>query len=117
VITLRLPNDLFHTGDTFQLDLDIDNPGPPVAADLYVLLQVFSEFWFYPSWRPLDEGLDFQAVTYDTGQSTMSIIPPFTLPDVSPGGPFYFHTASFEPGALDLDHLVAAVDSVEFRFE
>ena len=106
-ITLWMPATTFAEGDPCLLDLQIENLGAPRPADLYVLLDVFGAYWCYPSWQPLDAGIDYQTITVPGGSSTLTLIPDFTMPAVSSIGPLYFYAAMFEPGTLSLDTLVS----------
>jgi hypothetical protein len=106
-ITLEMPGVTFPTGSTCSLSLQVVNEGAEQTADLYVLLDVEGEYWSYPGWQPLDVGLDHAEVTIPSGDASLPLIPEFTMPAVSPYGPLYFYAAMFEPGFLDLEHLVS----------
>ncbi|HPQ39280.1 MAG TPA: hypothetical protein PLV45_02805, partial [bacterium] len=117
-ITLSMPGSSFGTGDTCGLDLEIVNPGPAQSADLYVLLAVFDAYWCYPSWKSLNDGIDFEPLTIAAGaDETKVLLPVFQMPPVGPAGPFYFYGAMFEPATLNADTLVSNVDVVEFYLE
>ena len=79
-------------------------------VDLYVLLDVFGEYWSYPSWANVSTGIDFETMTVPSGSDTIEIIPSFNMPPVPDVGPLYFYGAMFESGYLDLDHLVFGVE-------
>ena len=106
-ITLWMPATTFVEGDPCALDLQISNLGTARDADLYVLLDIYGAYWSYPSWQPLDVGLVFAKVTVANGDTSLTLIPEFTLPAVSPYGPLYFYAAMFEPGTLSPDTLVS----------
>jgi hypothetical protein len=109
-----MPATAFAEGDPCALDLEISNLDAARDADLYVLLDVFGVYWCYPSWQPLDVGLDYEAVTVPTGDSSLTLIAAFTMPAVSPLGPLYFYAALFEPGTLSLETLVSNGAVYEF---
>jgi len=48
---------------------------------------------------------------------TWEIIPSFTMPPVSPAGPFHLYGAMFQSGFLDLEHLVSNGAVAEFYLE
>ena len=103
-----MPAESFGAGDQCQLQLKIVNEGPARVVDLYILLDVFGAYWSYPSWVPLNDGLDYATTTVEAGlDAEWEIIPAFIMPAVSPAGPLYFYAAMFAVGELDLDHLVS----------
>ena len=86
--------------------------------DLYVLLAVGSEYWSYPTWAHISEGLGHETLTVEAASdTTMSLIPEFTMPEVSPFGPIFFYAAMFEEGFLDLDYLASNGAVFEFSLE
>ena len=62
-------------------------------------------------------GLDYAAVMVLTGDSSLTLIPSFIVPAVSPCGPLYFYAAMFEPGTLSLETLVSNGAVWEFSLE
>ncbi len=40
----------YETGDRFWLKVLIENGGPDIITDMYVMLDVYGEFFFHPSW-------------------------------------------------------------------
>ena len=116
-ISLLMPDDTFSEGDLCSLNLQVSNPGAEQEVDLYLLLDVFGDFWSYPSWQHISAGLDHQAVTVPAGESTLELIPQFAMPAVSPAGPLYFYAAMFVPGTLSLETLVSNGAVIEFFLE
>ncbi|MBN1355162.1 hypothetical protein JXA40_02715 [bacterium] len=46
-------------GDRFHLHCIITNPQPdPLNVDLFIILDVYGQFWCWPSWQPIETGLD-----------------------------------------------------------
>ncbi len=108
----------FAGGDTCYLDLDTVNSGTALSADLYVILEVYGMYWFYPSWSSLDQGIDYEPRDFPFDEpETLVIIPVFTMPDVSSAGPFHFFAAAFLPDTLSVDTMVSNLASVEFYLE
>ena len=89
------------------MDLAVANPGAPRDVDLYVLLDVWGRFFAYPSWGEVAGEVDHAEVYIRSGDRTLTIIHPFTMPAVPPSGPLCFCAAMFEPEYLDLDHLIS----------
>ena len=105
-------------GDDCYLNLLVQNPGTARTVDLYVLLEAYGEYFAYPSWTEVDDGIDFNRLEFPAGaEQTLRLVPPFTMPPVSPAGPFHFYAAMFERGFLDLDHLASNGAVWEFRLE
>jgi hypothetical protein len=114
-----MPGSTFGSGDTCWLSAHYQNPGAAQTVDFYCLLDVLGSFWAYPSWQSINEsGLDFVTWEIPAGADTAQmLIPEFTMPEVSPAGPFYFYAAMFETGYLDLDHLASSGGMWEFSLE
>jgi len=56
-------------GDPFNLHGYVFNPGAPVDAQRWVLMQIYDMFWAWPTWVDLNTGIDYQDVTIPTGHS------------------------------------------------
>ena len=112
-----MPASTFSKGDSCWLKLELTNPGVERSADLYLLLDVFADYWSYPGWAHISQGLNFEPMTVPMGQMTLEIIPLFTMPPVSPAGPLYFCAAMFEPGTLSLETMVSNGAIYEFRLQ
>ena len=112
-----MPGSTFAQGSTCSLDLDVTNPGNSRNVDLYVLLDVYGDFWSYPSWQHISEGLDYETQSVLPGGHELELIPEFTMPAVSATGPLYFYAAMFEPGTLSLETLVSNGAVWEFHLQ
>ncbi len=114
-LDLRLNQAVYRAGDTFSLHLAATNPGASRDTDLYILLQVGSEYWFHPSWT---QSLDSTSPTFPPGSSMTVVLEPFSLPSpLGAGGPFHFHAAAFVPGTLGMATLISNIETESFRFE
>jgi len=114
-IGLWMPDTHFDTGSSCRLDLEVLNPGAVHSVDLYILLDVLGDFWSYPSWVNVGQGLDFQNHVVAAGaDETWPIIPEFTMPQVASFGPIFFYAAMFEEGTLSLDTLASNGSVYEF---
>ncbi len=52
-VELQLSAQTFHPGDQFILDARYANTDPsPTDVRLYIILDVFGDYWFAPSWNP-----------------------------------------------------------------
>ena len=61
--------------------------------------------------------MDYAAVMVLTGDSSLALIPCFTMPAVSPVGLLSFYAAMFEPGTLSVETLVSNGAAYEFALE
>ncbi len=113
-----MPQTHFREGDLFWCDLHFNNPGSTVQVDMYILLDVYGEFFCYPTWEHIDHGLPYERTFIPGGESgTMTVMPPFNTPDVYPMGPFHFYAAMFTAGELTIEELISNVPLGEFYFE
>ncbi|MBN2054561.1 CapA family protein [bacterium] len=104
-----------HSGEPFWLMLATNNTGPAQNLDLYVLLEVFGTYFSFPSWLPMEEGLDHLAVFLPAhGQEILPVIDEFTMPPVTDAGPFFFYAAMFESGQLDVPYMESNLAMLEF---
>jgi hypothetical protein len=76
-------------------------------VDLVVLLEVADNYWSYPGWQSIEQGIGREAVALEEGLGVFRLIETFAMPPVSPAGPLYFYAGLFEPGTLSLDTLVS----------
>jgi 5'-nucleotidase len=87
-VRLTMPSHTFTPGDEVYLTATVSVPEEEAGKDafLVVLLDVGipGEYWFWPNWRHYPyETPDFYPVTLETGREDVSIIDPFTWPQVS----------------------------------
>jgi M6 family metalloprotease-like protein len=83
-IDIDLNSRMYHAGDEFKLSLKIDNPGPQVSTDVYVLLDVYGQFYyFWPTWS---ETLNFDTRDLPTGHDSTEILLTFDWPSGAGAG-------------------------------
>lgn len=117
-IEFQMPATHFGEGDLFWCDLNYSNQGETVQVDLYILLDVYGDFFCYPAWQSINDGLPFERMTIAEGEEdVITVLPAFVMPAVSPMGPFYFYAAMFSAGELSVDSLVSGVGIAEFYFD
>ena len=93
-----IPNQLWYEpGDPFELTLVLNNAGPEESQIIFVLLEAYDSYWFWPSWLPCPPYLDFDKRIIPPGMST-EIVASFIIPD----DPDFlenvsFHAALYEP--------------------
>lgn len=113
-ISLYMGQSRFGAGDTCQLFLDLINTGSTQTADMYILLEVYNEYFTYPDWNAIQDGLGYARRTVEQGFSSLEIISPFTMPTVPDAGPFYFYGIMFEPEHLDMAFSISNLTRCEF---
>jgi hypothetical protein len=87
-VRLLMPATYFAPGDPFWLDAEVGNTDRPEDfVKLFVVLDVFGEYWFWPSWThydpPLHPDVDSQTILFTRGIARYTIIEEFAWPDVS----------------------------------
>ena len=92
----------FHPHDNFSLILAITNPGPPISQDVYIVLDISGDYWFWPGWKHYPPDTDHQLWIVPTGTTTDNPMQ-FTWPDItSSGSGIVFHGATLDPGSNNL---------------
>lgn len=113
VFLFGLNADFFQPGDPFLLTYQIQNSTPSdVSAALWIILDVYSQYWFYPGWTQTAE-YDAQALGAgaDTG---VRIVFDFDWPQTdSHADGLMFWSALTTPDTFEL---ITEVKSAEFGF-
>lgn len=66
-MTLYMSDTDLEAGDDFHLFFDLYNPWVESRDwDVYLLLQVGEDYWCWPSWINISDGLDYQRMTLNT---------------------------------------------------
>jgi hypothetical protein len=117
-LNLQLPQTNFKPGDIFSLDAEVFNPSTPLdSIPTFVVLQVSSEYFFWPSWRQLrsdGSGYDYAFREYPTGLISHEIIPDFIWPEGV--GTLYgliFYAVLTSP---DLSGILTDIDEIAWGF-
>lgn len=99
-MTLLLNQDLFYPGDPFDFRVRVENPNTrPFGVDEYVLLDVWGEYYFWPSWG---QEIDKKFEEFLPGE-TQQVILSFTWPrGAGEADGLAFWGAIFLPGSFDL---------------
>lgn len=110
-VSIKMPSAMFHPGDACGLDIDIENTGSGIYREsfLIVVLDVFGEVFFWPSWG---SDLDYAPVSIPSGSSSEEILPAFSWPeDTGEADGLFFHTGILTAGSMEL---LSNIDSYEF---
>jgi hypothetical protein len=82
-VALEMPSHSFYPGDDCGLDAYLCNPAEDIPdLRLFVLLDVFGEYWFAPEWTHYPEqDISFYTIPQlSSGVTAMTIIPEFLWP-------------------------------------
>jgi len=114
-LEIELSNNIFIPNTVCWVSLNISNFGQSISGDLYFLLEIFGEFWCYPSWCSCRESLDMEQVDLSEGYSgTKEILAPFTFPVSDYAGPFGFYGILFAENSLNYDDALSNLTVSEF---
>lgn len=115
-VILDMPQEFYSPGELFYLEARLINPGPAVhQTALFVILDVYGDLWFWPSWTRFPPELDFDWTPLNHGITPISIIEEFSWPD----------TGSDEAAGLvfwgamlndELNDLRGDMDRIEFGY-
>ncbi len=112
---LSLNDDTFSAGEPFNLDCRLINNEGAVDVDLYILMMVGSEIFWYPGWT---QNIDWTTQGLPGGSDQTLDILDFTWP--TGAGSFCcveFYAAMFNQGFLDVEHLIGEIGYVQFGWE
>lgn len=115
-IDIRMPSDLFHPGDPFELETVISSPGQALPdTPVFVLLDVFGSIFCAPSFSPVEQNPDHYSLDIPQGLSSLQIIPEFVFPEVS-GSAFglCFHAFMTNP---EMSAIISRMDTVYFGYQ
>lgn len=82
-VRLEMPDTYFRPGSPCWLTAIIGNNQvqPQFDCPLVIMLDIGADvYWFWPSWSQWPEELDYRTITLKVGETTMSILEPFTWP-------------------------------------
>ncbi len=110
VLDLMLNQTDFGANDPFELIISIEYSGVSISVELYVILDVYGEYWFYPGWT---QALDFQTLMLDMDFN--DVILAFQWPaGAGSASNLKFWAGLLEAGSVNL---LGNVDSVTFGYD
>ncbi len=111
-VRLTLPDTDLQAGDRFVLTATCRAPAGHAAADLYVVLDVFGEYFFYPSWSNTPGS---ESIVLAPDAAVERRILDFVWPagDVGVVTDLQFRGAILEPGTTSV---IGEIDSVSFGY-
>jgi glucoamylase len=105
-VELLLSDSLFEAGDRFLLELLLENPAPAREADVYLALEAFGTYYFWPGWTTaVDRG---RRTLPAWGESRETILD-FTWPEGAGSAQgLHFYALLTHPDTLELWSNVAS---------
>lgn len=116
-VALDLPLAIYHAGDVFYLRAWICNATDGIldGYPLFVLLDVYGDYWFAPEWIYFRDGMDYYSLPFPQGLSEVTVLEPFAWPDIhGEAQGIRFCGALTNP---EMTELFGAMDFVEFGWE
>lgn len=111
VLDITMNDAVYSGGDSLRVDVTISNSGPEQQADFYLALDVYQQYFFYPSWGQL---LDYDQITIPGLEQTNLRILDLVLPTpLQPDGPFTFWTVLTYPATISI---LGNIDWCSFQF-
>ena len=101
---------VYESGDTFQITLVVSNSGEAQPANVFVALDVFQTYWFWPSWS---QSVDYKTWTLPANDSVEEDIFNLTWPDTDATGSATFWAATLNPENTEL---LGNYDSCTFEY-
>ncbi len=113
---LVLNQTVFYPGDQFLLKLRLLNFGESMRIDQFIILEAYGNYWFWPSWRAMPD-VDFWPYLSMPEGFEIKVVLDFIWPQVDGiASDLRFWCAAFEPGHLDLDHIVGEITFLEWGY-
>lgn len=112
-LDLRLNNNFFSAGDLFLLDIDIVNFAPAQNIDLYVFLDVYDNYWFWPSWV-MYPAMDTERIFIPAQDVLRRSVLNFIWPENSGAGTdIFFWSMASAPSSYEL---ISNIESESFDY-
>ncbi|MBN1880276.1 hypothetical protein JW823_09225 [bacterium] len=104
-IYLTMADSILVPGDTFDLKMCLRNgTALPMTVNVFVALEVYGTYWFWPTWVKMDEGIDYAAgVGVPAASEIQQDILHFEWPDVSgPAQGLFFYGLLLDSSTLEV---------------
>ena len=112
-VHLTLPDSPFTAGDRFDLRAKFRTNQTDTIVDMYVLLDAYGEYWFWPHWNSILESRQYVLPANDT-QNIFILKFEWPEGDFGTAESFVFISAIFHADTFDL---IGEFGSVEFGYE
>lgn len=106
-----LDDPILDAGDRFFLHMTLGNStSTRIELDAYILLDVYGNFWSWPDWIPIAQGLGNKSYDLEALESAEETVLEFNWPSgTGSASGLYFYGASFTRGTFDLFGTVQAI--------
>ncbi len=112
-VEIDMPESI-HPGDPFYVDGILNNPSQPIdEVPVFFILNIASEFWFWPTWISSETGFDFMSMNVPYGTTEIHVIDSITWPDT---GTLTMDNLIFYGAMLELDFSAILGDFAEFHW-
>ncbi len=91
--------EIYHSGDNFILKTKIINNISPMSVDKYIVLDVWGQYWFWPSWS---QNIDKKTLHYNIGIFVEEILNFIWPSNAGSASGIKFWLACFEPDTFNL---------------
>ncbi len=104
-VTLEMPSDYFIEGDPCYLWAWLCNRTEEVISGLpmFIVLDVYDEYWFAPTWTYYEDGIDYYSLEIQPGLEKLIVIDEFLWPpDTGQANGIKFYGAFTDPNVTQL---------------
>ena len=111
-VQLLLPGSPFTSGRQFRLRAQCEGRPGDTEVDLYVYLEAFGDYWFYPDWT---QEIQSRRVALPSDRPVVVFLADFTWPEGSynPTNDLYFVGAMTQPGTFDI---IGNIDWIQWGY-
>jgi hypothetical protein len=100
-IDIQLSDQELVPGDTFGLDALLMNPGPAIQVNVFVILEVYGYFYFWPSFSETADFMSFDLT--ENSDTNVEILPEFVWPPAGTGEAMIWGAVLDSTGLLGYD--------------
>ena len=114
---LRMPAHKFKPGDICAAFVSVNNTAmdPILDCVLVIMLEYDGHYWFWPTWKNMEIGIDFEPMTVPPGNTNIPVLENFLWPvDIGPTDSFNLYAALVK---TDFSRIEGSMDHWEFRGE
>lgn len=106
---------LLIAGDRFHLHFTLGPRAIDTSLDVYILLDVYGQYWCWPDWSPMTDGIQHETYALDAWEEIARDVLDFAWPNVEgEASGLRFVGAAFTENSFEL---VGDVQVIEFGYE
>lgn len=113
---LMLDDAQLSAGDTFHLHFIVWPESSALDVDVYILLDVYNQYWSWPNWDDLSSGLGFVSYTVSPDTPINVDVFDFVWPDLggSAASGLFFYGVAMQRGTFDM---IGEMEINEFSYQ